>query len=165
MEIWKDIPEWEGLYQVSNLGRVKSLRKRIILKPLKLRKGYLGVEFRESNKRKHFRVHRLVALVFIPNPENKPEVNHKDGIKSNNHVDNLEWCTASENVQHAYDTGLKKPNIGEINGRSKLTEQQAIEIRNKITGKRGEISRLAREYGVHHKTIIRLLNRVSWTHI
>lgn len=118
-EIWKPI---EGFpkYKVSNLGRVKSLgfinnlghfRKGIILKPWDDGKGYLKVQLHK----KSFRVHRLVAQEFIPNPENKPQVNHKNGIKSDNRVENLEWVTNAENTQHAYDNGLYKErgNTGE----------------------------------------------------
>lgn len=118
-EIWKDIIDYEGLYQVSSYGRVKSLSRKVsngkgfyiikerILKSILTKKGYYNISLYKNGKSKNFRVHRLVALHFISNPENKPQINHIDGDKSNNHVDNLEWCTASENTQHAYDNGLK----------------------------------------------------------
>ena len=111
-EIWKDIPNYKG-YQVSNLGRVKSLPKKtnnqfsnkeIILKPIRQKTGYYNVNI----SGKIFGIHRLVALTFIDNLNNLPQVNHKDGNKSNNCVDNLEWCTASQNIKHAYKIGLKK---------------------------------------------------------
>lgn len=120
-EIWKDIKGYEGLYQVSNFGNVKSLDRYIINKngdkqyfPGKyLNQGisdnYLKVILSKNNKQRTFRVHILVARTFIPNPENKPEVNHMDGDKSNNRVDNLEWNTRSENELHAYKNGLAKP--------------------------------------------------------
>lgn len=120
-EIWKDIKGYERLYQVSNFGNVKSLDRYIINKngdkqyfPGKyLNQGisdnYLKVTLSKSNKQRTFRVHILVARTFIPNPENKPEVNHMDGDKSNNRVDNLEWNTRSENELHAYKNGLAKP--------------------------------------------------------
>lgn len=114
MEIWKDIKGYEGLYQVSNLGRIKSLgrtqrcqgnkqeyRKERIMKQ-HLRGGYYQVSLCKNSKHKHFGVHRLVALVFLDNPEAKEEVNHKNGIKTDNRVDNLEWVTRSENAIHAY---------------------------------------------------------------
>ena len=126
-EIWKDIKGYEGLYQVSNLGKVKSLKKEVnfysgLYKEVKKRKykeriinlkktnrGYMNITLYKNGIRKHFNVHRLVADTFILNPNNLPEVNHKDGNKENNCVDNLEWVTRSENMQHSLKTGLFKP--------------------------------------------------------
>ena len=101
-ELWKDIDGYEGLYQVSNLGNVKSLNynrtgKERILKPGNNGLGYLNVLLCKNGKTKTFKIHRLVANAFIPNPYNKPEVNHKDENKTNNCVDNLEWMTSKEN--------------------------------------------------------------------
>lgn len=105
-EIWRDL--FDG-YQISNFGRVKSHYKHTvhIRKPFLLR-FYLAVELRRYGKRQRPLVHRLVAQAFIPNPDNKPQVNHIDGNKLNNHVSNLEWCTQSENIQHSLMVGLKK---------------------------------------------------------
>lgn len=119
MEVWKDIVGFEGLYQVSNMGRVKSLKywsniykkyyeREKILKQATHPKGYKIVGLHINGKNITKKVHRLVAEAFIPNPNNLPEVNHKQGIKSDNRATELEWATASENVQHAYDAGLKK---------------------------------------------------------
>jgi len=97
-EIWKDIEGYKGLYQVSNLGRIKSLHglsERIMKQTLQ--KGYLRITLLKNKKQKRFLSHRLVAQAFIPNPENKPQVNHIDEDKENNRVDNLEWVTAKEN--------------------------------------------------------------------
>lgn len=104
-EIWKDIKDYEGLYQVSNLGRVRKLlpTKTILLK-LRLEK-YVRVSLRKNGIRKRFSVHRLVAISFIPNPHNKPCVNHKDCNTSHNNVDNLEWCTYKENTAYAIKLG------------------------------------------------------------
>jgi len=116
-EIWKDIPGYEGLYQVSNLGRVRSLNYHRsgqvrVLSLGKLNKGYLGVGLCKNGKMKTYKVHRLVAIAFIPNPLNLPEVNHKDENKENNFVwvnedgtidlekSNLEWVTAKQNSNH-----------------------------------------------------------------
>ncbi len=107
-EIWKPVPEYEGIYEVSNLGRIKSLsrgkRKEKILNPNSGR--YKNVFLSKNGDYCKMLLHRIVAIVFIPNPENKPQVNHKDGNKFNNEVSNLEWCTHQENMNHAYVTGL-----------------------------------------------------------
>lgn len=113
-EIWKDIAGYEGKYQVSNLGRVRSLQyhntkgiRRIgYLKTAVDNKGYLRCALSKNNKLTTFKVHRLVASAFISNEENLPQINHKDGNKLNNHVKNLEWCNNSQNQLHAYATGL-----------------------------------------------------------
>lgn len=114
MEEWKDIPGYEGLYQISSFGRVKSMGtsrdgwrfKEKILKLTEEPKGYLKVGLRKNGKLKTVRVHRLVAESFVPNPECFPEVNHKDENKSNNRVENLEWCTAKYNSR--YGTKAKR---------------------------------------------------------
>ena len=108
MEIWKDIKGYEGLYLISNLGNIKSLhnyRRGNIIKP-KLKKGYYQVGLRKNNIRKWYAVHRLVALTFIPNPNNLPCVNHKDENKLNNNINNLEWCTVYYN--NCYGSRLKR---------------------------------------------------------
>lgn len=126
-EIWKDIKEYEGIYQVSNLGRVKSLSrfhktderysligytsKERILKPGTDGWGYLYVALSKDKKRKNKRIHRLVAETFIPNIKNLQQVNHIDGNKKNNKVDNLEWCTYGHNEKEAYRLGLKQSRI------------------------------------------------------
>ena len=98
-EIWKDIKDYEGHYQVSNLSRVKSIKfgKERILKPVTDRHGYLLVSLWKNNKQKTYKVHRLVAEAFIPNPYNLPQVNHKDENPLNNNVNNLEWCNSKYN--------------------------------------------------------------------
>lgn len=95
-------------YLVSNLGRVKSLKngKEKILSPFKASNGYLRVSLSIDGKQKNFAVHRLVAMAFIPNPKNKSQVNHIDGDKLNNCVENLEWVSSKENMRHAFRTGL-----------------------------------------------------------
>ena len=102
-EIWKDVP-FDSNYKVSNYGRIFSKRTNKILKGELTEKGYIRVALTEH---KRYLVHCIVARTFIPNPENKPQVNHIDGNKQNNYVDNLEWCTQSENMRHALKTGLK----------------------------------------------------------
>lgn len=110
-EIWKDIENYEGLYQVSNLGKVKNVKTQKILKNYtsKQDRGYLKVSLYSNSKAKNFKIHRLVAKAFIPNQYNYPQVNHIDGNKQNNCVKNLEWCNNSHNMKEAYKLGLVKP--------------------------------------------------------
>nr|DAZ45565.1 MAG TPA: homing endonuclease [Caudoviricetes sp.] len=106
---WKDIKNYEGVYQINNIGQVKSLKRNIILKPKINRQGYYEYQlYKKGEKSTTISAHRLVAIHFIPNPFNLPVVNHIDGDKANNKVENLEWCTYSHNNKHAYDTGLNK---------------------------------------------------------
>jgi hypothetical protein len=143
-EIWLDIKGWEGMYQVSNKGRIKSLPRRIyggrgvgqsrvnpemIRRILKLPSGYISVTFGLNQKQFTNTAHRVVALTFIPNPENKRYVNHKDGIKHHNYVENLEWATPSENAKHAFDTGLSTQilKINEATGRDHHNSKSVLQ--------------------------------------
>lgn len=117
MEVWKDIVGYEGKYQVSNLGYIKSLemwtgdkyiKRDKILRGSLSKNGYLYVSLCKGGKAKKYKVNRLVAQAFIENPYNLPITNHIDGDKTNNCVDNLEWTTQSENLKHAYRIGLRK---------------------------------------------------------
>lgn len=145
MENWRDIEGYEGLYQISNIGRVKSLERTVpnynqtgftnsfkrikerIMKTKKDRKGYLYVELYNNGKSKVFKIHRLVAMMFLSNVDNKPQVNHLDGNKENNCVDNLEWCTNIENQRHAWYTGLQKPKFSENNPKAKKVLQYDLQ--------------------------------------
>ena len=128
-EIFNDIKGYENLYQVSNLGRVKSFARNgtiltnKILQPL-YKHGYSSVTLSKNNIHKQKTIHRLVAKTFLPNPENKPQVNHINGIKSDNRIENLEWVTASENIQHAYNIKLfKPPHLGHFEDKSPRHKQ------------------------------------------
>ena len=123
-EIWKDIEGYEGLYQVSNMGRVRSLRKNIILRQ-GITRGYERVVLSTNNIQKGYYIHRLVATAFISNPDNLYQVNHKDENKTNNRVDNLEWCTREYNYN--YGTRGKRISLKNTNGKkSKITLQYDI---------------------------------------
>ena len=130
-EIWKDIPGYEGLYQVSNMGRILSLnyghRKSWNKKELKLSRsnsGYYHVQLYKNGIVSTKLIHVLVATVFVENCGNKPEVNHKDGNKKNNCASNLEWVTRKENLKHAVENGLRRrsPMIGIVGAKNKLSK-------------------------------------------
>lgn len=160
MSEWKDIQGYEDLYRVNTNGEVYSVRSNKILKPFyrgrRPDNKYFVVELHKNNKGKTISVHRLVAEAFIPNPNKLPCVNHKDGNKFNNCVDNLEWCTYSENNFHAVQSGLKKYKYGTANKNSKLTYDEVVEIKKCIVlgdSKYGARP-LATKYGVDHKVIM-----------
>lgn len=164
-EIWKEV-EGHKNYFISNLGRVKSTKRYPEGRILKLnmtKQGYYHIIFYDMENEKAKKVHRLVAEAFIPNPENKPQVNHIDGVKHNNVVTNLEWCTPRENQLHAIDMNLITHVKGENHGRVKLTEEQVIEILN--NGKYDTYTNIGKKYGVGRKTIELILKRKKWTHI
>ena len=174
LEIWADIEGYEGLYQISHLGRVKSLARVIyktdgtiqtfkerILKTTLDTKGYVICNLSKEYKCKTFRVHRLVANMFIPNLNNKPQVNHINGIKADNRVSNLEWVTNSENQKHAVKLGLKEGFKGIEHNLVKLTEEQVLEIRESNLTQR----KLAKKYNINQSTISMIKNRKIWTHI
>ena len=106
---WRPVPGWEGLYEVSNDGRIRRISEK---SPTLTDYGYLYIGFYEKPRKQMRGVHRVVAEAFIPNPDNKPEVNHINGIKTDNRVENLEWVTHQENTQHAIANGLKVRGLG-----------------------------------------------------
>ena len=152
MEVWKQIAPG---YEISTAGCIKSYRKgKPRIMKLTQEHGYWRVGLMVGDKQKHFSVHRLVAEAFIPNAENKPQVNHINGIKTDNRVENLEWATAAENTQHAYDNKLAKS--GEDNYLAKLTNTQALYIRENPDNL--VCKKLAAKFGVD-ETVISLIQR------
>jgi hypothetical protein len=160
MEIWKDIKGYEGRYQVSNLGRVKNIKTGRVLKP-GIRCGYPSVSLCKHNKGKNKLIHRLVAEAFILNPEDKPQVNHINGIKYDNRLDNLEWNTRSENGLHSYNSGLQISQKGEVHGKAKLTEEDILTIRSSNLSRK----ELAILYNISLSSIYNIIDRRVWKHI
>lgn len=160
-EEWRPVVGYEGIYDVSNFGRVKSyLRGKVhLLKYQVDAQGYVIVTLYRNGHEKRAKVHILVAQAFIPNPGNKPQVNHIDGNKANPHVSNLEWVTPSENMLHAFRIGLKKSATGSKNGKAKLTDDDIRYIRKHY--KKGThafgLKTLARKFNVNISTIARIV--------
>lgn len=159
-------------YIIYEDGRLwsKNVRKFLIPFPISRRdkngnKEYMAYKLSNNAKEKIFQVHRLVAIHFIPNPENKSEVNHKDGNKLNNHVDNLEWVTHTENVQHAFNTGLNNGNLwqGELHSRSTYTDEEVKQICEMFSN--GVLPRqLAKSTTKEYQKLFRIYNRDNWKH-
>ena len=167
IEIWKDVPGYEGIYQVSNLGRIKSMsrirvngRAKILTKDKILLSKTLNDYVKIGMTHKYVLAHRLIAKAFIPNPDNKPQVNHINGIKTDNRVVNLEWNTRSENIKHADNSGLRNLK-GENNSRSKLSEIDVFEIRKSDK----PIIFLSKKYNVGRNCISKVLHKKTWKHI
>lgn len=177
-EIWKDVPGYEGLYQVSNLGRVRSLDRYIphslggksfvkgrILsdKPRGKNGRYCRVILYRNGIHLGESVHRIVAKTFIPNPDNKPQVNHINGIRTDNRVANLEWCTAKENDKHAWDIGLKN-SLGSNQSNAILHEDDIPGIKRLIEA--GLSNReIGKKYGIEESTISLIKLGKRWTHV
>jgi hypothetical protein len=126
MEEWRDAVGYEGYYQISSHGKVRSISSGNEMSIFSDNRGYQRVALRKNGFQKKIRVHRLVCISFLPNPDNKPFVNHKDGNPSNNNIENLEWVTNSENVRHAYTVlgknGPNKGKFGKLNHKSKAVK-------------------------------------------
>ena len=137
------------------------------MKPQNHKDGYLMIGVWNNNQRKGIYVHRLVAQIFIPNPDSKPEVNHKNGIKNDNRVENLEWVTNKENVDHAILNGLNNC-IGEKHGMAKLTEEKVLQIRQLYSQRKynkTNQTKLAEMYGMTQTQISYIINKKTWKHI
>jgi hypothetical protein len=176
-EIWKSVKGYEGHYEVSSFGRVKSMPrfkkarngalthpiKERILRQAKTKDGYYCVVLCKDSNPVTFRTHRIIAQAFIKNPKGKPQVNHKDRNRLNNSVDNLEWCTDSENIVHGLKNRPCRANGNNANN-VKLTKDQVLSIR--ALHKAGCTTySLAKQFNVHNSNIGYIVNRKSWKHI
>lgn len=174
-EVWLPISGYEGLYEISNLGRVKALAKTVIsgIRGTAIRnhseailtitytnKGYCRHQLAKEGIVKIYSTHRLVAIHFIPNPNNLPEVNHIDTDKRNNQVDNLEWCTHSDNMQHAGITGRMKGKPNELHPKVKLTNQEVLEIR-KLRNDGLSLKEIGLRYNVCFQHIGSIVNNLA----
>jgi hypothetical protein len=176
-ETWRDIVNYEGIYKISNKGNVKSLarfrrngingkykQKERILKPGQYSNDYYFVYLCDNSKKKSCSIHRLIALAFIPNPLNKPHINHINGIRTDNKIENLEWCTRSENQLHAIKIGTKN-DYGSKSNFSKLRESDVLEIRRLKKMLLKSNKELAKNYKVTVSNIEYIIARKSWKHI
>lgn len=176
-EIWKDVVGFEGYYRISNLGNLKSVDRivRVSIASQRIVRsqaiiphvdylGYKRVRLCKNGPKFHAKIHRLVCQAFLPNPENKPHVNHKNSNPSDNRLENLEWCTQSENMLHCFREGGRMPKMGSGNGKSKLTEDSVLKIRELFdNGTRKFI--LAKMFFVDSKTIRDILLNKTWKHL
>lgn len=165
MEVWKDVKGYEGLYMVSNYGNVKRIhndpsKNEVTLKKVLQSTGYYTVGLSVGGKTKIKSIHRLVAESFIPNPLQKPQVNHKDGVKTNNNVENLEWCTPSENALHAWKTGLSKSTERHKKSARNIGLQTCKPIICTTTGETFKsINEAGRKLGIASQNIWKVLNK------
>lgn len=167
-EEWRDIEGFPD-YQISNLGRIKSFTKYKdgkILNNYLTQYGYVGCLLKNKDgKSKNRFVHRLVAIAFIPNPHGYPQINHKNGIRSDCRVDNLEWCTASQNMRHAYDVLGFKSVRGEANAASKLTEEKVKEIYAFAMEEVLTTDEIGEMYDVTQSVVSKIKSGMSWSHV
>ena len=169
-EIWKDVSGYEGYYQVSNLGRVKSLDRWItyrdgrkyfyrskIKSQAKYRGGYLFVSLKVNRHQFSAKVHRLVAQAFIPNPENKPQVNHKNGIRTDNRVENLEWVTCSENHLHAFRVLGRNPTCLGVTGKNHPSSRPILQysLNGKFIKEHESATYASKELGISLSSLCR----------
>ncbi len=175
-EIWKSIEGTNDFYQVSNLGRVRSWKsggkivtKRAktprILRPYMSKCGYRKCVIFINNKRNKHKISRLVGKAFLSNPQEKPQINHINGVKTDDFLKNLEWCTRSENQIHAYKNKLQLPRQGELCGTSKLKEVDVLRIINSYESGEYTQYQLAKMNNINQSTVNRIVNNKRWKHL
>lgn len=166
--VYPNIPNNLNRFEISTYGRLKNIKTQYIYKPNILNTGYASVRttLGVRDNKIHILIHKAVAYTFLENPHNLPEVNHKDGNKENNHLNNLEFCTSHENQQHKYDIGLFDVNKikGENNGASKLTWDNVEYIRANYQKGSREFGThaMARKFSVSHPTILSVIKNETW---
>lgn len=157
-------PIFPDRYLINREGKVYSLISKKLISQRLDRYGYLRCNLYRNQKQVTITVHRLVAMAFLPNPNNLPEVNHKDGNKLNNHIDNLEWVTTSENQKHAFRIGLSKPKIGEKNPAAKYTKEDVIKVCKLLKQGFGN-AEIVKTTGYSRSFVEKIKYGECWTHI
>ncbi len=182
-EVWKDIPNFEGYYQASTMGRIRSLDREIEKRDgrggidryvrlgkifnLKYKKNrrYTSVRLSKDGKTNSYAVHRIIAITFINNSENKPQANHINGIKSDNRVENLSWMTNSENVNHAIETGLNNSVRGESHGSCKFKNEDITNMRNMYKTGNYTYKQIGLLFNATVARVSEIIRRKTWKHI
>jgi len=164
LETWHPLPGYGGLYEVSDIGRVWSCRKRKTLSLVVNKRGYVQCNLYRDGRVKNHMVHRLVALAFFGKIPSGLQVNHKNGVKTDNRVENLELVTPEQNRQQARDKGLVQSRKGEANPAAKLTEDDVRAIR-RLRAEGVTAIKVAQRFGVTERVVFRIQHRKSWTHL
>lgn len=173
-ELWRPLHSWPDVYLISNLGRIKRIKKHRycnteILNPIPNKNdGYVRVHLRDSTRNEIKLLHRLVLLSFSGSPPQGQSIaNHKNGIRHDNRLENLEWCNHSENNLHAFQSLNRQPvsNKGEAAGRAKLSDNDVLNIRHRYANEKISQQKLADEFNVSQNLISKIVLRQIWTHI